>query len=118
MASSGKPGPPPNEALESKGSTRPWAIQSHYDHPGWYMVWRYAIDPTKRMTRGRADVVWRVDIPYLRKEQWKYEGSRAAEATGEHISTRFFLFLVLEPLERGGGELTQVCVRPGIGPVQ
>jgi len=45
----GKPDPPPNEALESKGSTRPWAIQSHYDHAGWYIVWRYAIDPTKRM---------------------------------------------------------------------
>lgn len=26
--------PPPNESLESKGSKRPWAIQSHYDHPG------------------------------------------------------------------------------------
>jgi hypothetical protein len=45
----GKPDPPPNEALESKGSTRAWAIQSHYDHPGWYIAWRYAIDPTKRM---------------------------------------------------------------------
>ena len=27
--------PGPNESLESKGSKRPWAIQSHYDHPGW-----------------------------------------------------------------------------------
>lgn len=30
--------PSPNESLESKGSKRPWAIQSHYDHPGWYIV--------------------------------------------------------------------------------
>jgi hypothetical protein len=63
----GRPGPPPNAALESKGSTRPWAIQSHY--PGWYIVWRYAIDPTKRMKRGRPVVVWRVDLPFLRKDR-------------------------------------------------
>jgi hypothetical protein len=56
----GRLDPPPKEALESKGSTRPWAIQSHYNHPGWYIVWRYAIDPTKRMKRGRAVLVWRV----------------------------------------------------------
>src|SRR5436305_11939976 len=28
----GKLNPPPEQALESKGSTRPWAIQSHYNH--------------------------------------------------------------------------------------
>jgi hypothetical protein len=49
----GKLDPPPAEALESKGSSRPWAIQSHYNHPGWYIVWRYAIDPTKRMKLGK-----------------------------------------------------------------
>ncbi len=27
--------PSPNESLESKASKRPWAIQSHYDHPEW-----------------------------------------------------------------------------------
>lgn len=83
----GRPDPPPNEALESKGSTRPWAIQSHYDHPGWYIVWRYAIDPTKRMKRGRPVAIWRVDIPFLRKEHWKYEGSRAAEGHGGRTHT-------------------------------
>ncbi|HUU32203.1 MAG TPA: hypothetical protein VMY69_08905, partial [Phycisphaerae bacterium] len=31
--------PSPNESLESKASKRPWAIQSHYEHPGWYIVW-------------------------------------------------------------------------------
>ena len=30
----GKLNPPPQQALESKGSTRPWALQSHYNHPG------------------------------------------------------------------------------------
>jgi hypothetical protein len=54
----GKLDPPPKEALESKGSSRPWAIQSHYDHPGWYIVWRYAVDPTKRMKRGRHKDRW------------------------------------------------------------
>jgi hypothetical protein len=79
--------PPPREALESKGSTRPWAIQSHYDHPGWYIVWRYAIDPTKRMKRGRSVLVWRLDIPFLEKEHWKYEGSKAAEGRGGRTHT-------------------------------
>lgn len=30
----------PQHCLESKGSKRPWAIQSHYDHAGWYIIWR------------------------------------------------------------------------------
>jgi len=83
----GKLNPPAREALESKGSTRPWAIQSHYDHPGWYVVWRYTIDPTKRMKRGRSVLVWRVDIPFLQKEHWKYEGSNAAEGRGGRTHT-------------------------------
>ena len=39
------------------------------------------------MKRGRAVVVWRVDIPFLRKEHWKYEGSRAAEGHGGRTHT-------------------------------
>src|ERR1700733_4530687 len=83
----GKLDPPPREALESKGSARPWAIQSHYNHPGWYIVWRYAIDPTKRMKRGKSVLVWRVDLPFLEREHWKYEGSRAAEGLGGRTHT-------------------------------
>ena len=51
----GRLNPPQEEALESKGSMRPWAVQSHYDHPGWYIVWRYCIDPTglRRVRSGR-----------------------------------------------------------------
>jgi hypothetical protein len=30
----GRLSPPAEQALESKGSMRPWAIQSHYNHPG------------------------------------------------------------------------------------
>lgn len=83
----GRLDPPPREALESKGSSRPWAIQSHYDHPGWYIVWRYTIDPTKRMKRGRAVPIWRVDIPFLEKCHWKYETSKAEEGRGGRTHT-------------------------------
>lgn len=83
----GKLNPPPIEALESKGSTRPWAIQSHYDHPGWYIVWRYAVDPTKLMKPGRSVIVWRVDVPMLRRDHWKYEKRGAAEGQGGRTHT-------------------------------
>jgi len=51
----GRLNPPPEFALESKGSRRPWAIQSHYDHAGWYIVWRYLVDPASMSScyRGR-----------------------------------------------------------------
>jgi len=83
----GKLNPRPEHALESKGSTRPWALQSHYNHPGWYVVWRYAVDPTKRLKPGKIAAIWRVDIAFLREEDWKYEGSRAAEGRGGRTHT-------------------------------
>jgi hypothetical protein len=66
----GKLNPPATEALESKGSTRPWAIQSHYDHAGWYVVWRYLVDATKTIKPGRSVVIWRVDVVFLNKADW------------------------------------------------
>ena len=54
LSRGGKLNPPPHHALESKGSSRPWAVQSHYNHPGWYIVWRYAVDPTKQMKPRRS----------------------------------------------------------------
>ncbi|MBI3183511.1 MAG: hypothetical protein HYZ28_15345 [Myxococcales bacterium] len=83
----GKPNPPPELALESKGSSRPWAIQSHYDHPGWYVVWRYLVDPTRKVKPGREVVVWRVDVVFLNKEDWKYEGSTAGHSGGGRTHT-------------------------------
>jgi len=83
----GKLNPPPNQALESKGSKRPWSVQSHYDHPGWYIVWRYAIDVTKRMKPGKTAAIWRVDVVFLQKSNWKYEGSKAAEGIGGRTHT-------------------------------
>jgi hypothetical protein len=83
----GKLNPSPEEALESKGSIRPWAVQSHYDHPGWYIVWRYAVDPTRCLKPGREIAIWRVDVAFVRKEDWKYEGSTAGSLGGGRTHT-------------------------------
>lgn len=83
----GRRKPPPRQAIESKGSSRPWAIQAHYDHPGWYVVWRYMIDPTRMIKRGKAVVIWRVDVCFLRKHDWKYEASKAREGRGGRTHT-------------------------------
>jgi|SRR5271156_4585847 len=91
----GRLSPPPEQALESKGSTRPWALQSHYNHPGWYIVWRYAVDQTQRLKKGRMVAIWRVDIPFLDAD-WKYEGSKAAEGRGGRTHT----FGVKNPAKR------------------
>ncbi|MBI2679254.1 MAG: hypothetical protein HYX28_10785 [Candidatus Koribacter versatilis] len=79
--------PKPNECLESKGSKRPWAIQSHYDHPGWYIVWRYLVDPTEAIERKRPVIIWRVDVVFLAKSDWKYEASTASAAGGGRTHT-------------------------------
>jgi len=79
--------PSTNESLESKASKRPWAIQSHYDHPGWYIVWRYLVDPTQSLEPDRPVVIWRVDVVFLDKEDWKYERSSAGTAGGGRTHT-------------------------------
>ena len=92
----GRLNPPPEQALESKGSTRPWALQSHYNHPGWYVVWRYLVDPTGSIKRGRPVVIWRVDVAFLKAADWKYEGSRAGAGRGGRTHT----FGVSNPAEK------------------
>jgi hypothetical protein len=79
--------PTPKESLESKASKRPWAIQSHYDHPGWYIVWRYLVDPTETLQRRRPVIIWRVDVVFLNKTDWKYEKSGAGSAGGGRTHT-------------------------------
>jgi len=79
--------PPPHLSLESKGSKRAWDIQSHYDHPGWYIVWRYLVDPTETIEAGRPVVVWRVDVVFLERSDWKYEKSSAGESGGGRTHT-------------------------------
>lgn len=77
----------PRNCLESKGSKRPWAIQSHYDHPGWYIIWRYLVDPTESLEAGRPVIIWRVDVVFLEKSDWKYEKSSAGDAGGGRTHT-------------------------------
>ena len=86
----------PEDCLESKASLRGWAIQSHYDHSGWYVVWRYLVDPTATIKRGSQVVIWRVDVVFLEKDDWKYEGSRAGTTGGGRTHT----FGVRRPAEK------------------
>ncbi len=77
----------PQHCLESKTSKRSWAIQSHYDHAGWYVIWRYLVDATQTLEPGKPVVVWRVDIVYLEKTDWKYEKSGAGTSGGGRTHT-------------------------------
>lgn len=79
--------PPANLSLESKGSKRPWELQSHYDHPGWYIVWRYLVDPTESLENGKPIIIWRVDVVFLTKEDWEYQGSKAGPSGGGRTHT-------------------------------
>jgi len=81
------PVPKPGESLECKASKRPWAVQSHYDHPGWYIVWRYLVDPTCSIEKRHPILIWRVDVVFLDKGDWKYEGSRAGSTGGGRTHT-------------------------------
>lgn len=79
--------PSPNESLECKASKRPWAVQSHYDHPGWYIIWRYLVDPTCSLEPDRPVIVWRVDVAFIEKSDWKYEASKAGKSGGGRTHT-------------------------------
>lgn len=78
---------PPRYCLESKGSIRPWAVQSHYDHEGWYIIWRYLVDPTMQIESHKPVIVWRTDVVYLFRADWKYEGSKAGTSGGGRTHT-------------------------------
>src|SRR4030042_1238384 len=92
--------PAPEECLESKGSKRVWALQSHYDHAGWYIVWRYLVDPTMTLEPGKPVVMWRADIAFLQRDDWKYEASRAGEGKGGRTHT----FGLREPARKLDGK--------------
>jgi hypothetical protein len=81
------PNPSPLVSLESKGSKRPWALQSHYDHSGWYIVWRYLVDPTMSLEANKPVIIWCVDVVFLTKEDWKYEASTAGTSGGGRTHT-------------------------------
>ena len=77
----------PEDCLESKASKRPWSIQSHYNHAGWYIVWRYLVDATGTIKEGATVVIWRVDVVFLAEADWKYEGSTAGAGEGGRTHT-------------------------------
>ena len=79
--------PPPEVSLECKASKRPCAVQAHYDHPGCYIIWRYLVDPTCSLDLERPVIIWRVDIVFIDKSDWKYEGSKAVAQGGGRTHT-------------------------------
>lgn len=105
--------PSPKESLESKASKRPWAIQSHYDHAGWYIVWRYMVEPTESLASGRPVIICRVDVIFLRKSDWKYERSSAGRKGGGRTHT----FGVTNPAKKLRGKAVyqrkDVAIRDG-----
>lgn len=88
--------PAANDSLEIKASSRPWALQAHYDHPGWYCVVRYLVDPTATIEPGQRAVVWRVHVAFLQSSDWKYESSTAGAGGGGRTET----FGVIKPATR------------------
>ena len=79
--------PAPNDSLECKASKRIWAVQSHYDHAGWYIIWRYLVDETCSLEPERPVLIWRVDVVFLEKADWKYETSTAGPTGGGRTHT-------------------------------
>lgn len=65
----------------------PGNSNSHYDHPGWYIVWRYLVDETETIEPGLKVVVWRIDVAFLEKKDWKYEASTAGAGGGGRTHT-------------------------------
>ena len=99
MSLGGKLNPPPEQALESKGTTRPWTLQSHYNHAGWYIVWRYLVDPP-RSSRP--------------ENQWLSGGSTLpsfARRTGSTKEARRAKAGVAEPI-RSASSTLQIVSRP------
>lgn len=77
----------PEDSLESKASIRPWALQAHYDHAGWYIVWRYLVDTVGTYEPDRQVIIWRIDLAFLEGKDWKYERSSASAAGGGRTET-------------------------------
>ena len=86
----------PDDSLEIKASLRPWALQAHYNHAGWYCVFRYLVDPTGTIHTGKHMLIWRVHLAFLETSDWKYEGSNAGDGGGGRTHT----FGVIKPATR------------------
>jgi hypothetical protein len=79
--------PSTEQSFECKESKRLWAVQSHYNHPGWYIVWRYLVAQTCAVEAGRPVLVLSVDLVYLEEDDWKYEGGSAGPGGGGRTHT-------------------------------
>ncbi len=66
------------------------------------------MDPTETIEPGRPVVIWRVDVVFLERADWKYEKSSAGEAGGGRTHT----FGVREPAAKLSG--CAVCARDDI----
>jgi hypothetical protein len=45
------------------------------------------VDATESVESGKPVVIWRVDVVYLEKTDWKYEGSTAGDEGGGRTHT-------------------------------
>ena len=86
LSLAGRLSPPPDQALESKGTTRPWALQSHYNHAGWYIVWRYLVDPTKIIKPDRMIVIWRSTLHFSGKRTGSTRGAEPRKVRAEELT--------------------------------
>ena len=50
-------------------------------------MWRYLVDPTMSFEPERPVIVWRVDVVFLQKDDWKYQGSTAGSSGGGRTHT-------------------------------
>ena len=50
-------------------------------------MWRYLVDPTCTLEREKPVVIWRVDVVFFEKADWKYEKSTAGEGGGGRTHT-------------------------------
>lgn len=40
-------------------------------------MWRYLVDTTEQIEKGKPLIIWRVDVVFLERDDWKYERSTA-----------------------------------------
>ena len=71
------------------------------------------MDPTKSVERAKPVIIWRVDVVFLKKSDWKYEKSKARKGHGGRTHT----FGVSNPAQKLQGKAiyqrTDVVIRDG-----
>jgi hypothetical protein len=72
------------------------------------VIWRYLVDLTETYKPGRPVIIWRVDVVFLTKKDWKYEKSSAGEGGGGRTHT----FGVMNPSKTLKG--AAVYTLPGV----